>query len=119
MKHNNYRNTPVSFVVKQALAWLLIIVGFMGLVFGGFVHFLGAKDGLLWGGQMLSGLIAIPSEKAFHRAVYRKSIATLCVVVAILSVIGAFSLHIYFLIFGACLLPGLAILILILKPRDS
>lgn len=114
----DYRNIPVGYVAKQALAWFLIIIGIIGFLLGIFMHYLGPREGFIWGLQALSAFM-VADDKPFHTIVYRRSIAAFCWVTVAITVVGAFFEHAYYLLFGACLLFGLGILIVVLKPKNA
>jgi hypothetical protein len=114
----DYRNIPTDYVVRQALAALLLIVGVTGFVLGMFMHYLGPKEGLISGLWALSCFVSFREPKA-DQIVYRLSFTLLSAAVAALSVAGAFLLHSYYLLFGACLLLGVAVQLNVRTPKRT
>ncbi|HEV2332102.1 MAG TPA: hypothetical protein VGV16_02980 [Gammaproteobacteria bacterium] len=119
MQQEDYRNIPTDYVLKQALAWFLVFIGCVGVIFGVCIHFLGIEKGLFWGAgglQIVSGggMAGIyPIEKPSRR----RAVVTFCLAVAALSTVGALWLHQYYLLFGACFLVGLTILFVVKRKR--
>lgn len=119
MEREDYRNIPTDYVLKRALAWFLVFIGCVGVIFGVCIHFFGIEEGLFWGACGLqivfSGAVAdiYPIEKPSHR----RGVVALCLSVAVLSIVGALWLHQYYLLFGTGLLIGLSILFVVKRKR--
>ena len=114
----DYRNIPTGYVARQALAFLLLIVGITGFVLGTFMHYLGPKEGLISGLWALNCFVYIGEPKP-GQIVHHLALTLLSTGVAIISVAGAFLLHSYYLLFGACLLLGIAVLVNLRRPRNA
>ena len=112
MPREEYRNIPTDYVVKRALGWLLVVIGWIGVILGMCIHYFGAEEGLYWGANFLSIFIVF-DIRAIERTNPRRAAVAICLAAALLSMVGVIRLHQYYLLFGVSLLFGIAILLTI------
>jgi hypothetical protein len=109
MEKEDYKNIPTDYVVKRALGWLLVFVGWVGVILGVCIHFLGTEEGMYLGLQAMSIFVVFDTRK-IEKPRYRRAAIAACLVIAVLTAFGAVRLHQYYLLWGAGLLLGLSIL---------
>ena len=118
MIKEDYRNIPTDYVIKRTFAWLLVFVGWVGIFVGGFIHFFGVEQGLFLGLQLLV-FPYITDIRALENATRLRVVVGLCLAIAVLTGVGAFRLHQYYLLFGASLLVGLSILFTVKRHKNA